>query len=121
MNSSGLLKYPRPQAKTGVCSARWSVRLGILSRWTKLFLRGEFHGLRFSSQEGVEVVKKKSLRNEFLNGCIRGVRLSTCSKISHRESVEAVEHIPQERNSVRRCEQSEMIDVTKISSLEDEG
>ena len=37
-------------------------------------------------------------------------------KISHQENVEAVENILQERISVRSCEQSEVIDVTKISS-----
>ena len=35
-------------------------------------------------------------------------------KISHQENVEAVENILQERISVRSCEQSEVIDVTKI-------
>ena len=37
-------------------------------------------------------------------------------KISHQENVEAVENIPQKRISARRCEQSEVIDVTKIES-----
>ena len=37
-------------------------------------------------------------------------------KSSHQENVEAVENIPQEQISVRRCEQSEVVDVTKISS-----
>ena len=37
-------------------------------------------------------------------------------KISHQENVEAVENVPQARCSVRRCEESEVIDVTKISS-----
>ena len=37
-------------------------------------------------------------------------------KISYQENVEAVGSIPQERISVRRCEQREVIDVTKISS-----
>ena len=37
-------------------------------------------------------------------------------KTSHRENVEAVENIFQERISVWRCEQSEVVDVTEISS-----
>ena len=37
-------------------------------------------------------------------------------KISHQENVEAVENVPQERISVRRCEQSEILDVTKVAS-----
>ena len=38
-------------------------------------------------------------------------------KISYQENVEAVESIPQERISERRCEQGEVIDVTKASLL----
>ena len=37
-------------------------------------------------------------------------------EMSHQEHVEAVENIPQERTFVRRCEHSEVVDVTKISS-----
>ena len=84
-----VIEVPEASAKTGVCSAQWCVRLGILSRWTKLFLR-----------------------SEFLNGFVGGVRLSTCQG-----NVVAVDSIPQERISARGCEQSEVIDVTKPSLL----
>ena len=37
-------------------------------------------------------------------------------KISSQKSVEVVKGIPQERSSERMCEESEVIDVSKISS-----